>query len=55
MQAIEEHFKFADRYELFTGHRSGRNLYLYQKLGYHEYKQEMCMSDTSDTSDSDKE
>jgi ribosomal protein S18 acetylase RimI-like enzyme len=22
MQAIEEHFRMADRYELFTGHRS---------------------------------
>jgi GNAT superfamily N-acetyltransferase len=28
MQAIEEHFRMADRYELFTGHRSARNLYL---------------------------
>ena len=34
MQAIEEHFRMADRYELFTGHRSARNLYLYRKLGY---------------------
>jgi GNAT superfamily N-acetyltransferase len=38
MQAIEEHFRIADRYELFTGHRSARNLYLYRKLGYHEFK-----------------
>ena len=38
MQAIEEHFRMADRYELFTGHRSARNLYLYQKLGYREFK-----------------
>jgi ribosomal protein S18 acetylase RimI-like enzyme len=39
MQAIEEHFRMADRYELFTGHRSARNLYLYRKLGYREFKQ----------------
>ena len=38
MQAIEEHFRMADRYELFTGHRSARNLYLYRKLGYREFK-----------------
>ena len=38
MQTIEEHFRMTDRYELFTGHRSARNLYLYQKLGYHEFK-----------------
>ena len=38
MQAIEEHFRMADRYELFTGHRSARNLYLYRKLGYWEFK-----------------
>jgi PPOX class probable F420-dependent enzyme len=25
-------------YELFTGHRSARNLYLYRKLGYREFK-----------------
>jgi ribosomal protein S18 acetylase RimI-like enzyme len=28
------------RYELFTGHKSARNLYLYGKLGYHEFKRE---------------
>src|SRR5215469_8480676 len=27
-----------DRYELFTGHRTARNLYLYRKLGYREFK-----------------
>jgi ribosomal protein S18 acetylase RimI-like enzyme len=34
LQAIEQHFDGAERYELFTGHKSERNLYLYQKLGY---------------------
>ena len=38
MQAIEQQFKFANRYELFTGHKSTRNLHLYQKLGYYEFK-----------------
>ncbi len=34
MNAIELQFTQAERFELFTGHRSERNLYLYQKLGY---------------------
>jgi ribosomal protein S18 acetylase RimI-like enzyme len=38
MQAIEEYFRMANRYELFTSHKSARNLYLYQKLGYREFK-----------------
>jgi GNAT superfamily N-acetyltransferase len=28
------------RFELFTGHKSARNLYLYHKLGYRPFKQE---------------
>jgi len=36
--AIERRHESADRYELFTGHKSARNLHLYQKLGYHEFK-----------------
>jgi N-acetylglutamate synthase-like GNAT family acetyltransferase len=35
MAAIEAQFSNAGRYELFTSERSSRNLYLYQKLGYH--------------------
>jgi GNAT superfamily N-acetyltransferase len=34
MAEIEACFPEARRYELFTGHLSVRNLYLYQKLGY---------------------
>ena len=34
MNEIEEHFHRARRYELFTGEKSERNRYLYQKLGY---------------------
>jgi len=40
MNGIESFFKNAIRYELFTGHRSERNLYLYQKLGYSAHKTE---------------
>lgn len=38
MKKIEEVFKGAQRFELFTGHRSEKNLYLYQKLGYKTFK-----------------
>jgi GNAT superfamily N-acetyltransferase len=40
MAAIEERFREAARYELFTGDRSERNLYLYKKLGYQPFKTE---------------
>lgn len=34
MREIEAAFQYAERFELFTGCRSQRNLYIYQKLGY---------------------
>jgi len=40
MNAIEDCFKDCDRYELFTGHRSEKNLYLYRKLGYRIFKEQ---------------
>ena len=40
MGEIEALHDQADRYELFTGHRSERNLYLYRKLGYSEFRRE---------------
>jgi len=40
MDRIESAFPSANRFELFTGHRSERNLYLYRKLGYRPCKQE---------------
>jgi ribosomal protein S18 acetylase RimI-like enzyme len=40
MAEIESAFPGAARFELFTGHRSERNLYLYRKLGYRPCKQE---------------
>lgn len=38
MKSIEDSFKDNKRYELFTGHKSIRNLHLYHKLGYREFK-----------------
>jgi ribosomal protein S18 acetylase RimI-like enzyme len=38
MNEIEGHFNTAKRFELFTGHRSERNIYLYQKLGYQVFR-----------------
>ena len=35
MEQIEAKFAQADRYELFTGHKSFGNIRLYQRLGYH--------------------
>ncbi len=34
MRAIEERFGSAKRFELFTGHKSAKNLELYAQLGY---------------------
>lgn len=39
MKSIEDSFKDNKRYELFTGHKSNRNLHLYKKIGYKEFKQ----------------
>lgn len=38
LAAIENFFPVAVRYELFTGRLSSKNLYLYQKSGYREFK-----------------
>ena len=38
MKVVEVVFLSVRRYELFTGYRSTRNLYLYQKLGYCVYE-----------------
>lgn len=40
MKHVEDHFKSCERYELFTGHRSEKNLYLYKKLGYMIFSRE---------------
>ena len=41
MKAIEKSFDTIKRYELFTGDKSMRNLYLYKKLGYKMFKMEV--------------
>ncbi len=38
MVSIEELFKNCNKYEVFTGKKSNKNLYLYSKLGYKEFK-----------------
>ena|SRR5690348_11581419 len=40
MYAIEDHFRSATRYELFTGYLSEKNLHLYRKLGYTRFREE---------------
>lgn len=40
MDAMEDIFKDCDRYELITGYRSKKNLSLYKKRGYKEFKTE---------------
>ena len=44
MEEIETLFREAKRHELFTGHRSERNIYLYRKLGYEIFKRERVTS-----------
>ncbi len=38
MISIEDLFDSAKRFELFTDHKSIKNIYLYKKLGYREFK-----------------
>ena len=40
LEAVEEAFRGVRRYELFTGHRSERNLRLYDRAGYVEFRRE---------------
>lgn len=40
LQAIEARFPHSIRYELFTGDKSKKNLYLYKKLGYEIFRQQ---------------
>jgi ribosomal protein S18 acetylase RimI-like enzyme len=38
MRQLEEIFENTDRFELFTGHKSRKNIHLYHKLGYTIFK-----------------
>jgi ribosomal protein S18 acetylase RimI-like enzyme len=40
LEKIETVFGDAERFELFTGSRSEKNLYLYQKMGYEVFRHE---------------
>lgn len=40
MHFIEAQFDACQRFELFTGNKSEKNLYLYRKLGYQEFKRQ---------------
>ena len=40
MQAIENYFPQARQFELFTGYKSEKNLFLYHKLGYREIRRQ---------------
>jgi ribosomal protein S18 acetylase RimI-like enzyme len=45
MERIEVEFTEAERFELFTGHKSEKNIQLYQKLGYYKFKEGQITSD----------
>jgi len=40
MQEIESRFPHVQRFALFTGHKSERNIRFYQRLGYRAFKEE---------------
>ena len=44
LHEIQRVFDQAERFELFTGHRSERNLYLYRKLGYQPFMSKQITS-----------
>ncbi|WP_025740199.1 GNAT family N-acetyltransferase [Aquimarina pacifica] len=43
--AIENYFKQATYFSLFTGHKSIKNIALYKKIGYTEYKRKLINDD----------
>lgn len=45
MDALEDRFASARRYEIFTGYRSQRNIALYERRGYRMYKIEQAAED----------
>ena len=45
LQEIENTFDHATRYELFTGHKSQKNLYLYEKNGYRIFRRQEVTDD----------
>ncbi len=47
MREVESRFPQARRFELFTGHRSVRNLSLYQHLGYSPFREQRLSDQVS--------
>ncbi len=45
IKKLEEMLCGCKRFEIFTGHKSERNIYLYQKLGYKLFKTEKVTDD----------
>ena len=45
LEEIENAFDQVERYELFTGHRSEKNLHLYRKHGYKIFKRQRLTED----------
>ena len=45
LSEIERRFEYVKRFELFTGYKSKKNLYLYNKFGYKEFRRDK-ISDT---------
>lgn len=41
MHEIEKRFKKSLNYSLFTGYKDKKNIYLYEKLGYHIYNEKI--------------
>jgi len=40
MKEIEDKFSYCKKYEIITGHKSEKNIKLYEKLNYNIYKME---------------
>ena len=45
LQEIENTIDHVNRYELFTGHKSRKNLYLYEKNGYKIFRRQQVTDD----------
>jgi ribosomal protein S18 acetylase RimI-like enzyme len=45
LEAIESHFPQAERFELFTGHKSESNLRLYERAGYRVFARKVIVAD----------
>jgi len=40
LQAVEEHFNTADFFQVYTSHKSKRNIYMFERMGYTWFKKE---------------